>query len=308
MSGRRSWWRRGPIWRRCGRRSSTLVGEPPPETATRTQRAGAATVAAMATSSKDEIRLTGISVRAHHGVYPEEQEKGQEFVVDVVAQIDLSAAGESDRLEDTVDYGALGSEGPRPGRHRTVEPAGTGRRARGEAGVGRRASARRGSDGPQAAGADCGAVRRRLGDGQAVALTRAAVALGSNLGDRTATLHSAIAAIAQLGDVVAVSGFHETAPVGGPEQGDFLNAVVLIDTALGPEELLAGLHRIEDDHGRVRVGEVGSSHPRSRPDRHGGDAARHRRADPSPPPSMPSVASCLCRWSRYGPTPRWRPG
>ncbi len=61
----------------------------------------------MATSSKDEVRLTGISVRAHHGVYPEEQEKGQQFVVDVVAQIDLSAAGESDRLEDTVDYGAL---------------------------------------------------------------------------------------------------------------------------------------------------------------------------------------------------------
>ena len=86
-----------------------------------------------------------------------------------------------------------------------------------------------------------------------MALKRAAVALGSNLGDRTATLHSAIAAIAQLGDVVAVSGFHETAPVGGPEQGEFLNAVVLIDTALGPEELLAGLHRIEDDHGRLRA-------------------------------------------------------
>ena len=84
-----------------------LVGEPSPEAATRTQRAGASTVAAMATSSKDEVRLTGISVRAHHGVYPEEQEKGQQFVVDVVAQIDLSAAGESDRLEDTVDYGAL---------------------------------------------------------------------------------------------------------------------------------------------------------------------------------------------------------
>jgi 2-amino-4-hydroxy-6-hydroxymethyldihydropteridine diphosphokinase len=86
-----------------------------------------------------------------------------------------------------------------------------------------------------------------------VALTRAAVALGSNLGDRAATLHSALAAVAQLGEVVAVSGFHETAPVGGPEQGDFLNAVVVIETALGPEELLAGLHRIEDDHGRMRV-------------------------------------------------------
>jgi 2-amino-4-hydroxy-6-hydroxymethyldihydropteridine diphosphokinase len=86
-----------------------------------------------------------------------------------------------------------------------------------------------------------------------VALTRAAVALGSNLGNRAATLHSALAAIEQLGDVMAVSEFHETAPVGGPEQGDFLNAVVVVDTALGPEELLAELQRIEDDHGRARV-------------------------------------------------------
>jgi 2-amino-4-hydroxy-6-hydroxymethyldihydropteridine diphosphokinase len=86
-----------------------------------------------------------------------------------------------------------------------------------------------------------------------VPLTRAAVALGSNLGDRAATLESALAAMAELGEIVAVSGFHETAPVGGPEQGDFLNAVVVIDTALGPDELLAGLHRIEDDHGRKRV-------------------------------------------------------
>ena len=52
---------------------------------------------------------------------------------------------------------------------------------------------------------------------------------------------------------MAVSDFHETVPVGGPEQGDFLNAVVVVDTALGPEELLAELQRIEDDHGRVRV-------------------------------------------------------
>ncbi len=83
------------------------VGTVPPGPVARLRPAGVATAAAMASSSADEIRLTGIRVRAHHGVYPEEQEKGQEFIVDVVAQIDLSAAGESDRLEDTVDYGAL---------------------------------------------------------------------------------------------------------------------------------------------------------------------------------------------------------
>ena len=61
-------------------------------------------------------------------------------------------------------------------------------------------------------------VLRRVGDGQAVSLTRAAVALGSNLGDRAATFESALGALAQLEVVVAVSGFHETAPVGGPSR------------------------------------------------------------------------------------------
>ncbi len=79
----------------------------PPERSASLRRSGTATVAAMAASSKDEIRLTGISVRAHHGVYPEEQEKGQDFVVDLVAHLDLTAPGESDRLEDTADYGDL---------------------------------------------------------------------------------------------------------------------------------------------------------------------------------------------------------
>ena len=84
-----------------------VVGSVRPERSASLRRSGTATVAAMATSSTDEIRLTGIRVRAFHGVYPDEQERGQEFVVDLVARLDLSAAGESDRLEDTVDYGEL---------------------------------------------------------------------------------------------------------------------------------------------------------------------------------------------------------
>ena len=71
------------------------------------RRSGTATVAAMTPRSTDEIRLTGISVRAHHGVYPDEQEQGQEFVVDLVARSRPVGSGESDRLEDTVDYGDL---------------------------------------------------------------------------------------------------------------------------------------------------------------------------------------------------------
>jgi 2-amino-4-hydroxy-6-hydroxymethyldihydropteridine diphosphokinase len=80
---------------------------------------------------------------------------------------------------------------------------------------------------------------------------RAFLGLGSNLGDREATLRTAIAA---LPDVVAVSPIYQTAPVGGPGgQGPFLNAVVELDTDLSPRELLGWCARLEEAAARVRV-------------------------------------------------------
>jgi 2-amino-4-hydroxy-6-hydroxymethyldihydropteridine diphosphokinase len=85
-------------------------------------------------------------------------------------------------------------------------------------------------------------------------VTRAHLALGSNLGDRLAFLRGAVAGLrATAGiSVVAVSRVYETAPVGGPEQGPYLNAVVALDTALSAPQLLAVAHRLEDGAGRVR--------------------------------------------------------
>ena len=79
---------------------------------------------------------------------------------------------------------------------------------------------------------------------------RAFLGLGSNLGDREALLR---AAVASMPDVVAVSPVYETDPVGGPEQEPFLNAVVELDTELGPRELLELCRRLEADAARVRI-------------------------------------------------------
>jgi 2-amino-4-hydroxy-6-hydroxymethyldihydropteridine diphosphokinase len=49
-----------------------------------------------------------------------------------------------------------------------------------------------------------------------------------------------------------MSSLYETAPVGGPEQGWYLNAVVTLSTELDPRSLLRGLHEIEDLAGRIR--------------------------------------------------------
>lgn len=85
------------------------------------------------------------------------------------------------------------------------------------------------------------------------------LALGSNLGDREATLRAAVADL-EAGEgvrVTAASGIIET-PALKPEGVDrtapaYLNAVVLIETTLSPRQLLARVNEIEAEHGRVRV-------------------------------------------------------
>jgi 2-amino-4-hydroxy-6-hydroxymethyldihydropteridine diphosphokinase len=83
---------------------------------------------------------------------------------------------------------------------------------------------------------------------------RAALGLGSNQGDRLATLQGAVDALAQTDgvDIAALSGIFETDPVGGPQQPDFLNAVVVVLTSLSARELLVRAHEIEQQFGRVR--------------------------------------------------------
>ena len=84
--------------------------------------------------------------------------------------------------------------------------------------------------------------------------TRVVVALGSNLGDRTATLRAAVARLGAVPGVrmVAVSGVWQTAAVGGPQQPDYLNAVLLLDCTLSPRELLTACQQIEVEHHRRR--------------------------------------------------------
>lgn len=85
-------------------------------------------------------------------------------------------------------------------------------------------------------------------------MTRAALALGANLGDPRSSLRAAVAGLSAHPGVrvEAVSSLWRTAAVGGPEQPDYLNAVVLVDTALGPEGLLDLAHALEAAAGRAR--------------------------------------------------------
>lgn len=83
----------------------------------------------------------------------------------------------------------------------------------------------------------------------------AVLALGANLGDAQETLRRAVAELGAVSGVTitSVGPLARTAAVGGPEQPDFLNTVVLVTTTLSPRDLLHASQSIEADHGRERL-------------------------------------------------------
>ncbi len=95
---------------------------------------------------------------------------------------------------------------------------------------------------------------------------RAYLGIGSNLGNRLAYLQLAVDELARLSGVhvVAVSRVYETAPVGGPPQDPYLNAVVAIDTDREPMAVLQACRLIEERAERVRDRALGSAHARRR--------------------------------------------
>ena len=202
----------------------------------------------------DHIVLQGISARGFHGVLDAEKRDGQDFVVDVTLEVDLRRAGRSDLLLHTVSYAEVAADivalitGPSLDLIETL-----------------------------AERIALVALRRPLvqvvqvtvhkphapvgvpfGDVQVVVERRrdvaVVIALGANLGAVQSTLASAVRQMAEVDGlrITAVSGLFESDPVGGPEQPDYLNAVVLARTRLAPFALLTELHQIEADHGRVR--------------------------------------------------------
>ena len=82
---------------------------------------------------------------------------------------------------------------------------------------------------------------------------KAVIALGANIGEPRENLDLALALLREATDLQLVSNYYTTAPVGGPEQPDYLNAVCIIESELPAMDLLSLLHGIEKSLGRERV-------------------------------------------------------
>jgi 2-amino-4-hydroxy-6-hydroxymethyldihydropteridine diphosphokinase len=87
---------------------------------------------------------------------------------------------------------------------------------------------------------------------------RVVIGLGSNVGDRLARLEAALARLREDRDlfVLRASAAYETPPEGGPPQGDYLNAAVLVVTSLDGRAILDRVLAVERELGRDRSGEV----------------------------------------------------
>lgn len=214
----------------------------------------------------DRVAVTGIRARGTHGVLAAEKRDGQEFSCDVVMHVPVARAGRTDDLADAVDYSVVAKQAHDILAGPSLDLV--------EAVAERIAAAVMADERllavdvivhkPQApVGVPFGdvtvQVRRTRDDVRLDAPpaqpVRAVLALGSNLGDPAATLASAVTGLAGTAgvDVVATSPVVDSAPVGGPEQGRYLNAVVLVDTTLSARALLHACQDVESDHHRTRL-------------------------------------------------------
>jgi 2-amino-4-hydroxy-6-hydroxymethyldihydropteridine diphosphokinase len=88
-------------------------------------------------------------------------------------------------------------------------------------------------------------------------MVMAYISLGSNVGDRAASLRAALERLRLLGPVPAISGFYQTEPVELRDQPWFLNCVAALETNLSPQDLLHRLLAIEQEMGRIRLRDKG---------------------------------------------------
>lgn len=202
----------------------------------------------------DEIRIENLEVYAYHGVFPEENEKGQPFFVNATLYTDTRAAGLADELTLSTHYGEVShfiTKWMQEHTYKLIETVAEN--------VAREVLLQyplvraldleiRKPEAPIGLPFESVSVRIHRG------WHKAYLSIGSNMGDREQYIHGAIAALKneEAVRVEKVSQLLNTKPYGGVEQQDFLNGAIEISTLLPPEELLDLLHKIEAAADRKR--------------------------------------------------------
>lgn len=202
----------------------------------------------------DLIKIKGLEVFAYHGVYREEQQLGQKFVVNAELMVDTRKAGCSDSLLESVNYAEVChfiTAFMKEHTYQLIEAAAE----KLAAGLLTNFSLLRGVRlEVEKPCAPIGLPVRTVSVEITRVWHRAYIALGSNLGDVKGYLDGAVKALSETEGcrVVRVSDYITTKPYGVTDQPDFLNGVLMLQTLLEPEELLELLHDIENKAERKR--------------------------------------------------------
>ena len=202
----------------------------------------------------DQIIIENLQIFAHHGVYREENEKGQNFYINAVLETDIMRAGRLDDLELSTNYGEVCRFLDQFIKGHTYKLIETVAEKAAEAILLRFPLVRRVTlevrkpEAPVPLSFESISVKITRG------WHRAYLSCGSNLGDRKRHVDGAAEAL-RADDkcrLLKVSDWIETKPYGGVEQDDFLNGAMELETLYTPEMLLEKLHEIEYAHGRER--------------------------------------------------------
>ena len=202
----------------------------------------------------DQIIIENLAVFAHHGVYREENEKGQNFYVNAVLETDTRNAGILDDLDLSTNYGEVCTFLNSFLKEHTYRLIETVAERAAEALLLRFPHVRRVTlevrkpEAPIPLPFESVSVRITRG------WHRAYLSCGSNMGDKKAHLDGAVSALKEDAKcrVLRVSDWIETAPYGGVEQEDFLNGAIMLETLYTPQMLLEKLHEVENEHHRER--------------------------------------------------------
>ena len=202
----------------------------------------------------DKIRIQGLEVFAHHGVFPEENALGQKFVINAVLYTDTRNAGRTDDLSLSIHYGEVSVQIREFLESHTWKLLET---------VAEQLAAELLTTVPnlrkirleiQKPWAPVHLPLKTVSVEIERSWHKAYIALGSNMGDRQAHLQRGVDMLKETKGcrVGRVSDFITTAPYGYLDQEDFLNGCLELDTLLTPQELLERLHEIEQAENRER--------------------------------------------------------
>ncbi len=202
----------------------------------------------------DQIIVEDLQIYAYHGVYQQENEKGQNFYVSVILDTDTRAAGMADELGLSTNYGVVCRFLHTFLSEHTYKLIETAAERASEALLLQFPHVRQVTmevKKPEAPiTVPFGSVSVKITRGW----RRAYIACGSNIGDKRAHLSAAVDEL--LADrkcrVLRVSDWVETTPYGKVEQANYLNGALSIETLYTPEELLELLQAIEKKEARER--------------------------------------------------------